>query len=266
MIRFSRRQVAAMTVLATSVWLISSTAGEAPAAAPVQPYVMPKKGIPDYVRKAVESPDRPKQMVVRDAARKPGEVLALAGIRPGNRVLELGAYGLYYTTLLSNIVGEKGMVYMLDLPFSEEQFGPPARAFVATHPNTQYSAVDYNKIELPRSIDLVFSVLNYHEMLRTGVETTVFHSKLFKAMKPGATYLIIDHNANLGYDVRKTLPLHRLDPKEIRQAVQAAGFQLVTDSRLLEHLDDDHTWDVLTDGKRDMTDQTIFVFRKPTVY
>jgi len=158
------------------------------------------------------------------------------------------------------------MVYMYDSKDVDEQFGANSRAFAASHPNVKYEAVDYNTVQIPKGIDVVWSVLNYHELLMRGVDMTVMHDKLFKAMKPGAIYLIADHAGVIGADMKVTLPLHRLDPSIIRSGVGAAGFELVTESRMLERTDDDHKWPVYTDGKADQTDLTVYMYRKPIVY
>ncbi len=299
MIRFTPRQVAAITVIAASAVLTLSLAGEsaapppaapaaAGAAAPAQPpklisvttpdappkdYVIPK-GIPDAILKAVQNPARRKEDVVRDAYRKPAEILKLANVRPGQKVIELGSFGeldkfgQYYTTMLSDVVGPKGMVYMYDPLDVDEQFGVNSKAFAAAHPNTQYNPVDFSKVEFPRNVDLVFSALFYHEMLARGIDMTVFHNKLFKALRPGGIYMIIDHASDEGLDIKRTLPLHRLDAiRYIHQDVQAAGFQNVYGSpqaiRLLERNDDDHKWTIYTPGKLDQTDQVVYVFQKP---
>jgi predicted methyltransferase len=219
--------------------------------------------IPPYIRKAVESATRTEAHRVRDANRKPAEVLALSGVRPGNRVVEFASFGQYFTTLLSDIVGRRGMVYMFDLPYTEARAGAASRAFVATHPNSRYELVDYNSLELPRKIDIVFNVLYYHDLPLNKIDTTSLNARIFKALKPGGIFFIVDHNAEAGSGTRDTQKLHRIDPAIIRQEVLAAGFELVEENQLLAYGTDDHTQMVFAPGLRGMTDQTIFKFRKP---
>lgn len=239
---------------------------------PPKEYVIPKKGVSDAIRKAVENPARRPEDRARDGYRKPAEVLALTGVKAGHKVVEFGSFGEldkfghYYTTMLAEIVGPKGMVYMYDPLEVDQQLGVNSRIFAAANANTKYEGVDFNKIQFQRNIDIAFSVLFYHEMLRRGIDMTVFHDKLFKALKPGGIYLIIDHAGTIGEDMKYTLVNHRIDPSVVRSGIQAAGFELVLESRMLERTDDDHKWDVYTDGKADQTDQMVYMFRKPIVY
>src|SRR5690349_11305197 len=111
---------------------ISSAAEDAPAPAP---YQIPAN-TPAYIRKAVE----------------------------------FASFGQYFTTLLSDIVGDKGVVYMYDLPYTEQRAGAASRAFVAAHPNSKYELVDYNTLKLPANIDIVFNVLYYHDLPLNNID------------------------------------------------------------------------------------------------
>ena len=237
-------------------------AAEPPAAAPPRPYAIPA-GLPDYVKNAVQSADRPAADTARDADRKPAELLALTGVKPGDRVVEFAAFGQYFTRLLSSVVGEKGMVYMIDLPYTEARAGAASRDFVAKHPNTRYEIVDYNKVEMPQNLDAVVIVLYYHDLPLNDVDTAAFNKKVLGALKPGGTYFIVDHNAKPGSGTTDTKSLHRIDPAVIKQEITAAGFQLAEDSKLLANPEDDHSWMVFSPGKRGTTDQSVLKFRKP---
>lgn len=62
----------------------------------------------------VAAPDRSEQDRALDAGRKPAELLAFIGVKPGMRVAELGAGGGYTAELLARAVGPTGTVYGLD--------------------------------------------------------------------------------------------------------------------------------------------------------
>jgi predicted methyltransferase len=260
------RLFAASLVLCSVALATTAAAGEAaaPAAAvpPPAPYVMPAN-IPDFIRKAVESKRRPEAHSARDANRKPAELLALSGVKPGDRVIEFASFGQYFTTLVSDIVGEKGIVYMYDLPYTEARSGAASKAFVAEHPNVRHEFVDYNTVELAQNIDVVFNVLYYHDLPLNKIDTTNLNARIFKSLKPGGVFFIVDHNAEPGSGMRDTQKLHRIDPVIIKQEVLAAGFELVEESKLLAYPTDNHTQMVFAPGLRGMTDQAVFKFRKP---
>src|SRR2546430_15886902 len=71
-------------------------------------------GVPAPAPKAIADPSRPADDRKLDADRKPAEILAFAGIKPGEAIGELLPGGGYYTRLLSDIVGQKGRVYALE--------------------------------------------------------------------------------------------------------------------------------------------------------
>lgn len=218
---------------------------------------------PGYIRAAIADPSRTPEQRARDANRKPAELLMMSGIKPGQTVVEFASFGQYFTTFLSDIVGPKGAVYMYDLPYTDKRAGDASRAFVAAHPNAKYQLVDYNTVELPQKVDEVFMVLYYHDLFINKIDTASLNARIFKALKPGGVFLVVDHNAVPGSGTTDTPKLHRIDPAVIRKEVPAAGFQLVTESKLLAHPGDDHTQLVFAPGLRGLTDQTVFVFRKP---
>lgn len=258
------RNFASALALAGMLLGTAASAGEAPApAAPPVPYVMPAN-IPDYIRKAVESKDRPAAATARDSLRKPAELLALSGVKPGDRVIEFASFGQYFTTLLSDIVGPKGLVYMYDLPYLEARTAPASKAFVAAHPNSRFEVGDFNAVELPQNIDSVFIVLYYHDLPINKLDTAKFNARVFNALKPGGIYFVVDHNAAPGSGMRDTEKLHRIDPAVIKQEVTKAGFELVEDSKLLANPKDDYSKGVsFAPGTRGTTDQSVLKFRKP---
>ena len=233
----------------------------APAVA-IPPYTMPAD-TPGFIRAAIEDPSRPAEQRARDANRKPAELLMLSGIEPGERVVEFASFGQYFTSFLADIAGAHGRVFMYDLPYTDKFAGQASRDFVAQHLNCEYHQVDYNTLQLPPRIDVVYMVLYYHDLFINKIDTASLNARIFKALKPGGIFFVVDHNAVPGSGTRDTPKLHRIDPDVIEREVTAAGFQLVTRSKLLAHPEDDHTQLVFAKGLRGLTDQTVFKFRKP---
>jgi predicted methyltransferase len=218
---------------------------------------------PAHIRRAVESAERPEEQRARDVNRRPAEILAMSGVEPGDRIIEIAGFGQYYTMMLADIVGPSGRVDIYDLPYTEQFAGEASRAFVAAHPNTAYHQDDYNEVEFPQNVDAVFNVLYYHDLQPNGIDTAAMNAKLLAALKPGGVYVIIDHKAEDGSGWRDAATIHRMGVATIREEVTAAGFELATDSDILAHPEDDRTQMVFAPGTRGGTDRAVFVFRKP---
>lgn len=226
------------------------------------PYTIPD-GAPEYIRRAIESDERSAEEKARDSGRKPAEILMMSGIRPGDHVIEFAGIGQYYTKLLSAIVGPNGKVDVYDLPYTERFAGEPSRAFAAAHPNTTYHQEDYNDSAFPPDVDVVFNVLYYHDLILQNIDTAKLNGKLLAALKPGGRYVIIDHKAEDGSGTRDVATIHRIDAQVIEDQVTAAGFELVQQSDILAHPEDDRSKMVFSAGTRGGTDRAVFIFRKP---
>ena len=225
-------------------------------------YMVPA-GTPDYIKHAVMSPERTDEMKARDINRKPAEILTMSGIKPGDKIVEFASFGQYYTTMISDIIGPKGSVDMYDLPYTEERAGAASRAFVAKHPNAHYHLINYNDVELPKNVDVVYMVLYYHDLTLNDIDPAKLTKKIFAALKPGGVFLVVDHNARPGSGREDTKKLHRIDPAVIEKEIPEAGFKLAEESHILAHPEDPHTQMVFTPGVRGLTDRTVFKFVKP---
>ncbi len=254
----------ALLLVASGALLAGAAQGcraqDTPAAAP--PYVIPAS-TPSQIRRAVESPERTAEQRARDHDRKPAEILTLSGIEEGDRIVEIAAFGQYFTTMLVAAVGPTGQVDMYDLPYTERFAGPASREFDARHPNAVYHQESYNDVVLPQNVDSVWNVLYYHDLKPNDVDTAAFNRKIFEALKPGGIYLVIDHKAEDGSGWRDAGTIHRMGVDTIKQEVLAAGFELALESDLLANPADDRTQMVFTPGTRGTTDQAFFIFRKP---
>jgi predicted methyltransferase len=230
------------------------------AAAP--PYVVPA-ATPPHIKRAIESPERTAEQRARDYYRKPAEILTLSGIEEGDRIIEIAAFGQYFTTMLVAAVGPTGRVDMYDLPYTERMAGAASREFDAKHANAAYHLESYNDVTFPQGVDSVWNVLYYHDLQPQGIDTAAFNRKIFAALKPGGIYLVIDHKAEDGSAWRDAATIHRMGVDTIKQEVLAAGFELALESDLLANPADDRTKMVFAPGTRGTTDQAFFIFRKP---
>jgi predicted methyltransferase len=211
---------------------------------------------------AVANPERPEADKARDADRKPAEMLAFAGVRPGWKVVELSPGGGYFTRLLSFVVGERGYVYT-----STSRPAPAITAWAQTHSNVSLAKVPPGESLAPEPVDLVWTTMNYHDFKNQKVGdadvAALTNRAAFAALKPGGIYLVNDHEAAAGAGVSQTSTLHRIESAAVIREVEAAGFKLEARSDILRHPTDDHTGKVFDSGLRGKTDQFVLRFRKP---
>jgi predicted methyltransferase len=206
--------------------------------------------------------ERPEADRARDADRKPAETIAFAGVRPGYRIAELSPGGGYYTRLLSKAVGPKGRVYTFGL-----RPAPAVQEWATTHPNTTFTVVEPGTISTPEPVDVVWTTNNYHDFKNNKLGDSdlaiAINKAAYRALKPGGTYLIADHEAGAGVGASATSTLHRIESGFVRREVEAAGFVFAGASDVLRHSADDHSLKVQESGIRGKTDQFILKFRKP---
>lgn len=245
-----------IAVAATLAFLIAAPVALAQITPPVPP-------ISDAVAKAVASSTRPEKDKARDGGRKPAEVFAISGIKPGDKVIEIAAFGQYDTNIMVNIVGPTGHIYMYDLPYQQARQEAPTKVFTDAHPTTEHFFGKFDEMTFPSNVDLVTIDMYYHDLSINNVNLATFNKKMFDALKPGGRLLIVDHNAEPGSGRRDTNTLHRIDKPLIPAEVQAAGFKLVTDSNLFANPKDDYKVRVFDPTERGGTDRSVFVFEKP---
>lgn len=226
--------------------------------------------VPSYVAKAVANTARPKADTDRDEARKPADMLIFAGVRPGQTVVDLMPGGGYFSKLFSSTVGPKGKVYAFQpAEFAKFAKGPvPASGTVpdAAWPNVTIIVAPINDFAVPTKADVVWTAQNYHDMhdsFMGPADLAKVNGAVFKALKPGGYYVILDHAAAAGSGLAATDTLHRIDPAAVKAEVTAAGFKFVGQSTVLANTTDDHTLKVFDPALRGHTDQFIFKFQKP---
>jgi predicted methyltransferase len=226
--------------------------------------------IPPYASAAVTDAARPDADKARDADRKPAEMVAFAGIKPGNTVIDMLPGGGYFTRIFSKAVGPKGKVYA----FVPEEFvkarpqaadGVKAIAANTAYTNVFVLSTPLRVIAAPESADVIWTSQNYHDFHNKGFggDVAPINRAVFAALKPGGTYIVLDHAAEKGSGVRDTDTLHRIDVEAVKKEVTAAGFVLEGESDAVRHPADDHTGKVFDSGIRGKTDQFVLKFKKP---
>ncbi|MDR3510893.1 MAG: class I SAM-dependent methyltransferase [Caulobacteraceae bacterium] len=237
----------------------------------VQPAIAQPVAVPSNIAAAVADPGRPKDDLDRDALRHPAEVLAFAGVKPGDSVADLLPGGGYFTRIFSKAVGPSGHVYAI-VPaeiakaFPKSVDGVKALAADPAYANVTVLVEPIEGFSAPAPLDLVWTAQNYHDLhdpFMGPADLAKVNGAIFAALKPGGTYLVLDHVAEAGSGLRDTNTLHRIDPAVVKTEVTAAGFVLAGQSGLLHNPGDAHIEKVFDPSIRGRTDQFIFKFRKP---
>jgi predicted methyltransferase len=215
---------------------------------------------------AVADPLRPAADTARDAARKPAQIVAFAGVEPGDKVAELMPGGGYYTRILAKTVGPQGHVYALvPTGFANRPGGLDAlNALAQQYGNVTVVATDLANFKLGTPVDVVWTTENYHDF-HNGPNANIagLNAAAFAALKPGGVYFIEDHAAAAGSGTTATSTLHRIDPAAAISEAEAAGFKLDGQSKALANPDDAHDKAVFDPSIRGETDKFALRFRKP---
>ncbi|GAB3037630.1 class I SAM-dependent methyltransferase [Oleiagrimonas citrea] len=226
--------------------------------------------VPAYITKALTDPARAHDRA-NDARRRPGPILALAGVKPGDTVIELVPASGYWTRILSRIVGPKGHVYAVTPVEFLKVFPKAADKVKVLAADPHYSNVTAlvqpaADLKIPKPADLVFTAENMHDYNNASfgsLPPKALATEVLKALKPGGIFLVNDHVAPKGSGLSDTDTLHRIDPATVKAQVTAAGFVFVGASDVLRNPKDPHDIKVFDPSIRGHTDQFVYKFRKP---
>jgi predicted methyltransferase len=220
---------------------------------------------------AIADPMRKSHGEAADARRKPGPLIALAEVKPADKVLDLIPGDGYWTRIFSKIVGPGGKVYAVwPEPYARLAMGNVdslkklsaddyyGNIVAQVQPTTALTAAE--------PLDVVWTSQNYHdypdEFMGKG-DPSILNKAVFKILKPGGTYMIIDHMAKPGRGLADTDTLHRVEPAIVRQQVEAAGFRFAGESKALENPADPLDIAVFDKSIRGHTSQFAYKFVKP---
>jgi predicted methyltransferase len=204
------------------------------------------------------NPQRPPEDKQIDTARKPAEVVPFYGVKAGDKVADLVTGRGYYTAILSQVVGEKGVVYSASATFRPEvkdRFKDPSFA------NVRLLEGSLGTVALPQdgSLDFVLIHLSYHD-LEPAVRVAM-NKRVLAALKKGGFYGVVDHSAKDGSGNEAVKTLHRIDRLLVIQEVTGSGFILAKEGNMLRRPEDPRDFNV--NKTRDKDDRFVLAFQKP---
>lgn len=226
------------------------------------------------VAAAITDTGRPAKDIALDAARHPAELIAFAGVRPGDVVMDIWPGGGYWTRIFSKLVGPKGKVYAyVPAEIAGFKSDPVAlsKAVAAEPGRGNVTAVSDPLADQPPEafqnvLNVAWTFENYHDLHNSfmkGADVDAFNRAVFKMLKPGGIYLIADHAAPAGSGLKNTEDLHRIDPATLKAEVEKAGFVFAGESPALAIPADPRTASVFDAAIRGKTNRFVYKFRKP---
>jgi predicted methyltransferase len=201
------------------------------------------------------------------------ELIRFAGVDAGSTVIDVYPGDGDWTRLFSDIVGAEGRVYSF-VPSEVAHFknDPVGRMrTLAKEPGREnVEAVSADLVamaEATQPADVLWLHLFYHDLhtaliQKKGATAADFNRAVYERLKPGGSYVIVDHAAAAGAGAGDAQSLHRIEPASVRKEVEVAGFVLDAESTILANKDDPHSLKVFDPSIKGETDRFAYRFVK----
>jgi predicted methyltransferase len=202
------------------------------------------------------------------------ELIQFARVEAGSTVMDIYPGEGDWTRLFSDIVGPEGQVISF-VPGEVADFkNDPVGSMrtLAKEPGREnVEAVSADLVAMAdgtQPADVVWLHLFYHDLhtaliQKKGATAADFNRAVYERLKPGGSYVIVDHAAAAGAGAGDAQSLHRIDPASVREEVEAAGFVLEAESTMLANKDDPHSSKVFDPSIKGETDRYAYRFVKP---
>lgn len=179
--------------------------------------------------KLLKHPSRLASDLKADESRKPLEFLAFTKVKAGDQVLDIASGGGYSAHILSLATQPGGLVWA-----QNEKPSASLGQRLTDHPQAfLQSILKPFENPIPESappLDLVTIILSYHDLAFMPFDRALMNQRIFKALKSGGHYVVIDHAAKNGTGLENIKSIHRIDEQTVLNEILAAGFLLEAES------------------------------------
>ncbi len=201
------------------------------------------------------------------------ELIRFARVEAGSTVIDVYPGDGDWTRLFSNAVGPAGRVFSF-VPAEVSHFKNDPVGHMRTiakepgRENVEVVSADLVAMpEVTQPADVLWLHLFYHDLHTAliqakGATAAHFNRAVYQQLKPGGSYVIVDHAATAGAGTSDSQSLHRIDAASVREEVEAAGFVLDGQSTLLANKDDPHSVKVFDASIKGQTDRFVYRFVK----
>jgi len=226
--------------------------------------------VPAAVQALVDAADRSEDDKKLDAGRHPAELLAFLGLKPGDRVAELGVGGGYTTELLARAVGPRGKVWGVNnafiMKFAEKPWGERLKKPVMKNVVRVDKELDAPLPPEAKNLDAVVINLFYHDTVWMGVERDKMNKAVLDALRHGGQYVVVDHSAPEGSGSEDVKTTHRIDELFVLRDVERVGFHHAGSADFLRNQADTRDWNDSpreAGERRGTSDRFVLRFIKP---
>ena len=223
---------------------------------------------------SIDNPNRAEANRDKDEARRPADMLAFISLGSGDIVLDYGSGGGYWAELFSIEVGDDGRIYAHHRP--GERFESRKEALTA-----QFAP--FGNIELlpvgsgeplsleDNSVNTVMLSYIYHHLHYAEDSGEVFPAnsaallaEFSRVLKPGGTFIVIEHVAIDGSTRADSAGWHRTPPDTAKADITGAGFEFADEAPDLYKNPDDDLMNVWYEtGLSGKTTTFVHKYRKP---
>ena len=219
----------------------------------------------------VAAADRSDADKALDKGRHPAEMLTFFHVQPGMKIADLGAGGGYTTELLARAVGPTGVVYAQNNKLILDKFAAKPLGERLAKPLLKNVVRVDREFDDPlppeaHDLDAVFIVLFYHDTVWMDVDRAKMNAAVFKALKKGGVYAVIDHSGRAGTGTSETKTFHRIDEASVKSEIEQAGFKLSAEGDFLRNAADTRDWNdspSAAGDKRGTSDRFVLAYVKP---
>ena len=223
---------------------------------------------------SIENANRAEANREKDEARRPAEVLGFISLGSGDIVLDYGSGGGYWAELFSLDVGAEGRVYAHHR--SGDRFESRKEALtaqLAPFGNIELLVLD-SGAPLPledHSVDVVMLSYIYHHLHYAEdsgedfpASSAALLSEFLRVLRPGGTFVVIEHVAIDGSTRAESAGWHRTPPDTAKADITGAGFEFADEAPALFSNPDDDLMNIWYEtGLSGKTTTFVHKYRKP---